>query len=128
MDSDGEYLVVGTIYEQSVKVYRVAELSSHSAPAATVGGPGGMNLPQAAIVSNGHLFVADSGFNRVLVWKSTEETLTGKWPPDVILVRENLEDRRPRIRQNSFCNPSGICFDGSYLWIGEFKFSKSVKV
>ncbi|MEM4188815.1 MAG: hypothetical protein QXN56_06715, partial [Candidatus Hadarchaeum sp.] len=123
LDSDGEYLVVDTIYEQSVKVYRVAELSSNSAPAASVGGPGRMNLPQAATVSHDHLFVADSGFNRVLVWNSIEEAIDGKWPPDVILGKGDLEDRQPRIGRNSFYNPSGICFDGSYLWVGEFKFS-----
>ncbi|MEM4723783.1 MAG: hypothetical protein QXP01_02090, partial [Candidatus Hadarchaeum sp.] len=123
LDSDGEYLVVDAIYEQSVKIYRVDELSNNPTPVASIGGPGRMNLPQDATVSRGHLFIADSGFNRVLVWNSIEEAIDGKWPPDVILGKEDLEDRQPRIGRNSFYNPSGICFDGSYLWVGEFKFS-----
>ena len=123
LDSDGEYLLIDTIYEQSIKVYRIADLSTNTTPLSSVGGPGKLNLPQAATVSHGHLFIADSGFNRVLVWGSIEEALSGKWPPDVILGKTNLDDRQPSIGRDKLFNPAGLSFDGSYLWVGEFKFS-----
>ena len=123
LDSDGDYLLVDTIYKHSVDVYRVADLSTASAPTSSVGGPGRLNLPQAAAVSHGHLFIADSGFNRVLAWESIEEALSGKWPPDVILGKTNLDDRQPSIGRDKLFNPAGLSFDGGYLWVGEFKFS-----
>lgn len=126
LDSDGDYLLVDTIYQQSVKVYRVAELSASSPPVASVGGPARLNLPQGAAVSHGHLFVADSGFNRVLVWEDIEEALSGKWPPDVVLGQMNFDGHQPAIGRNRLFNPSGICFDGNYLWVGEFKFSNRI--
>ncbi|MGC8816485.1 MAG: hypothetical protein ACP5PX_01515 [Candidatus Hadarchaeum sp.] len=43
--SEGEYLSVDTIYDHSVKIYRVAEISNNAAPVASVGGPGRMNGP-----------------------------------------------------------------------------------
>jgi hypothetical protein len=78
---------------------RVAGISSNSVPVSSIGGTGRLNLPQAATVSHGHLFLADSGFNRVLIWESIEEAMSGKWPPDVILGKTNLDDRGPAIGQ-----------------------------
>jgi len=126
LDSDGEYLLVDTIFDQSIKVYRVASLSANSVPISSIGGVGRVNLPQAATVSQGHLFIADSGFNRVLAWESIEEALSGKWPPDEILGKTNLGDRQPSIGRDKLFNPSGLSFDGSYLWVGEFKFSNRI--
>jgi len=126
LDSDGDYLLVDTIYAQSVCIYRVADLPTTPAPASSVGGHGRLNLPQAATVSHGHLFIADTGFNRVLAWENIEEAMSGKWPPDVILGKTNLDDHHPAIGRNSLFNPAGICFDGNYLWVGEFKFSNRI--
>lgn len=126
LDSDGEYLVVITVFDQPIKVYRVADLSANSAPISSIGGPGRLNLPQAVTVSHGHLFISDTGFHRVLVWESIEDAISGKWPPDVILGKTNLEDHLPAIGRNSFYNPACISFDGNYLWVGEFKFSNRI--
>ncbi|MGC8816486.1 MAG: hypothetical protein ACP5PX_01520 [Candidatus Hadarchaeum sp.] len=38
----------------------------------------------------GHLFLADTGFHRVLVWEDVEEAISGKWPPDVILGKGGI--------------------------------------
>ncbi|MGQ9787948.1 MAG: hypothetical protein ACUVQM_01335 [Candidatus Hadarchaeaceae archaeon] len=126
LDSDGKYLLVDTIYKQSVEVYRVADLPTTNAPISSVGGPGRLNLPQAATVSHGHLFIADTSFHRVLVWESIEEALSGKWPPDVILGKTNPDDHQPSIGRDKLFNPAGLSFDGSYLWVGEFKFSNRI--
>ncbi|HIG92672.1 TPA: hypothetical protein HA234_00565, partial [Candidatus Woesearchaeota archaeon] len=80
------------------------------------------NLPQAVLASAGHLFIADTGFHRVLVWNSLDEAVAGK-NPDIVLGEENLEDVIPEIGRDKLFWPAGLAFDGSYLWVGEFKFS-----
>lgn len=120
LDSNGKYLLVDSIYQHTIKVYDVEELNK---PPSIIGGVGRFNLPQDAIISYGHLFVADSGSGRVLVWKDVGKAITGQWPPDIVLGQLNLEDKQPAIGKNRLFNPAGLSFDGSYLWVGEFKFS-----
>jgi len=49
---------------------------------ASVGGPGKFNLPENAIVAKGSLFIADTSFSRVHIWKNISEALAGR-DPDV---------------------------------------------
>ncbi|MEM4259125.1 MAG: hypothetical protein QXL17_08290 [Candidatus Thermoplasmatota archaeon] len=121
IDSDGKYLIVDSIFESSSYIYDPTQLSD--IPISKVGGPGKLNLPQSAIISNNHLFIADSGFGRVLIWNDVEKAISGQWPPDIILGQSNIEGKQPAIGRNRLFNPAGLSFDGSYLWVGEFKFS-----
>lgn len=127
LSSDGEYLVVTSIYNHRVDIYRASELSANAKPVATIGGPRhpnvllSFNLPQDAIASHGSLFVADSGFNRVYIWKKISDAVNGKLP-DVELGKGGV-GVPPLALKGGFFNPAGIAFDGSYLWVGEFKFS-----
>ena len=109
-----------------MKIYDVNDLSSDTAPIATIGGPGKTNLPQHAIVKHGMLFVADTCNNRVLIWNRVEEAISGKWPPDAVLGKPGLEDARPAIGRSSLFFPGALSFDGNYLWVGEFKFSNRI--
>lgn len=129
LSSDGNYLAVTTIFDQSVRIYRVESLQD--TPPAVVRGAGGagvgedvtgFNLPEMALVYNGSLFIADTGFNRVLAWKNIEDAIAGK-RVDAILGEEGLQDTKPEIGRNKLFWPAGLAFDGSYLWVGEFKFS-----
>ena len=130
LSSDGKYLVVTATLSGSggsIKIYPLRGLSSNSQPM-IIGGPGKFNLPQGAIVSHGHLFVGDTGFNRVLIWNKIEDALAGK-DADIILGAEKLraksdERRRPEIGMDKLFWPAVPVFDGSYLWVGEFKFSE----
>lgn len=122
LSSDGMYLVDAATLESAIRIYSVAGLSSSTQPVATLGMPG-FNLPQGALVSGGHLFVGDTGFNRVLIWNNIEDALAGK-NADVILGAENLQDTTPEIGRNKLFWPATIAFDGSFLWLGEFKFSE----
>ncbi len=130
LSSDGEYLVVTATLSGpggSIKIYPLKGLSSNSQPM-IMGGPGKFNLPQGAIVSHGHLFVGDTGFNRVLIWNKIEDALAGK-DADIILGAKKLrakpdERRRPEIGMDKLFWPAIPAFDGSYLWVGEFKFSE----
>jgi len=120
LDSDGEYLLVTSLNNHSVLVFRVAELSGNARPVATIGGPGKFNLPQNAVVAKGSLFIADTNFNRVHIWKNISEALAGK-DPDVVLGKGG-PNASPFQLKNAFFWPAGLAFDGSYLWVGEFKF------
>jgi len=131
LSSDGEYLVVTATLSRvpggSIKIYPLKGLSSNSQPM-IMGGPGKFNLPQGASVSHGHLFVGDTGFNQVLIWNKIEDALAGK-DADIILGAKKLrakpdERRRPEIGMDKLFWPAIPVFDGSYLWVGEFKFSE----
>ncbi len=124
LSSDGKYLVVTSTLSGpggSIKIYRISDLSSNSQP--IVLGNGKFNLPQGALVSQGHLFVGDTGFNRVLIWKNIEDAIAGR-DADIILGAESLTDTNPEIGRNKLFWPANLAFDRSYLWIGEFKFSE----
>jgi len=128
LSSDGKYLVV-TATESgtggSIRIYRVSDLQAGSQPV-VLGGPGVFNLPQDAVVSQGHLFVGDTGFNRVLIWKDIEDAMAGK-TADVVLGQASTtanRDAPPQIGRDKLFWPADIAFDGSYLWVGEFKFSE----
>lgn len=45
---------------------------------------------------------------------------------DVILGEEDAEDYIPEIGKGKSFWPAGLAFDGSFLWVGEFKFSGRV--
>lgn len=122
LSSDGNYLVVTSIFNHTVNIYKVSELSSNSKPVIVIGEKIKMfNLPQNAIVSKGSLFIADTGFHRVQIWKNIKDAINGK-EPDVILGKGG-PNIPPMPTRNSFFNPAGLAFDGSYLWVSELKFS-----
>ncbi len=81
-----------------------------------------MNLPAHAIVANGQLFVADTVNNRVLVWSSLDAA-QARQTPSVVLGESNLQETSPQIGKNKLFWPAALSFDGTYLWVGEFKFS-----
>ncbi|MBM3123966.1 MAG: hypothetical protein FJZ87_02710 [Chloroflexi bacterium] len=136
--SDGEYLTAMLKMNREVGIYRVDELTASSSPA-LVPNPNGFgltfganqpnvdhgafNMASSAITANGHLFVADANNNRVLVWQSVESALAGA-PFDLILGEDDASDRVPEIGADKLFWPTRLAFDGSYLWVGEFKFSE----
>lgn len=82
------------------------------------------NLPTGVAVDGEHLFVADTGFHRVLIWN--EVPTSSDTPPDIVLGQENfdLEDAYPHTTRDGLFRPGYIYFDGSYLWVTETKFSE----
>lgn len=84
-------------------------------------GPGTFNGVTAAGASHGRFFVMDSGFNRVHAWRNVQDALAGR-AADAILGA-NLDRVRAQIGRNTLFFPATFSFDGSYLWIGETKFS-----
>jgi len=138
LSSDGSYLVdaatLSTVLSTapgggympggSVRIYKIPDLSSTPTPTAL----SGFNLPQGALVSQGHLFVGGTGVDKVFIWKNIEDAIAGKGA-DVILGSPSASTADPNtlvpeIGRSKLFWPAVPAFDGSYLWIGEFKFSE----
>ena len=123
LSSDGKYLAVTQTLSKtpggSISIYAVDGLSSSAKPLAVLGGPNKFNLPQSALVADGHLFVGDTGFGRVLIWKNIEDAIAGR---DAEIVLGG--NKTPQIGKNTLFWPGNLAFDGSFLWVGEFKFSE----
>ena len=83
------------------------------------------NLPQGVFIDDNYLFVADTSYHRVLIWN--EIPSSGNDQPDVVIGQNSFEnDLKPKLTINGLFMPAGVWFDGSYLWVGELKFSHRV--
>lgn len=120
LSSDGTWLVATQTDGQTVTVFEVARLAA-GATGTVIGGGGRFNLPQGARVAGGRLFVANTNFNQVQIWRRVEDAIAGR-NADVILG-DPSPGAAPRITDRTFFWPGVPAFDGSFLWVGEFKFS-----
>ncbi len=126
LSSDGNYLAVTRNSNHSIDLYSINALSANSKPIASVGGQRKFNLPQYGVVSRGHFFVGDTGYNKIRIWKDIADAIAGK-DADVILGGDNSHDAlfsAAEIGKNKLFWPAAPAFDGSFLWVGEFKFSE----
>lgn len=116
LSSDGTYFAVTKTNKHTVDVYRVDDLESTPT---TVGGTSlKFNLPQGSEIADGHLFIADTGNNYVYIWEDVEDAIAGK-SADVKLGQGGA----PQIKKDTLFWPATPSYDGSYLWLGEVKFS-----
>ena len=128
ISSDGRTLVVPSLVAGAVVlVYDVGTLSNGSAPQRLGSGAGGVrfNLPEHALVQDGVLFVADTPNNRVLAWRDIRSALAGA-PPTAVLGAPDLNVLRPAIAADRLFWPGAVAWDGTNLWVGEFKFSNRI--
>lgn len=127
LDSDGNYLLVMTTEDNvngHAELFKVSDLKDNAKPIWTLKeNQVSTNLPQGGTVADGHLFIDDTSNNRVLAWTKIADAIAGA-KPDVILGKSSLDDLEPRIGRNQTFWPSNSAFDGSFLWLGEFKFSE----
>ncbi|MBL8132983.1 MAG: hypothetical protein JNL42_14075 [Anaerolineae bacterium] len=90
-----------------------------AAPPAAVGGMSRLNRPYDVLLTGDDgLMVADTNNNRVLIWHSVDAA-SASAPADVMLGG----NQPPQIGRDTLYWAGGLAFDGSYLWVGEFKFS-----
>lgn len=129
LDSDGTYLVAtlsAAVAGGDVRIYRIKDLNNND-QGISLKQALRFNLPQSATIGHNMLFVADTGFERLIIWNDIEKALNGQ-APDLIYGYQNAEADvdavKPAIGQDKLFWPSNPCFDGKYLWLGEFKFSE----
>jgi hypothetical protein len=124
LTSDGQYLAAAPFEGQTFQWWRVGELGQR-AEAIPFGRPGQFNLPSECLMAGGRVFVANRSFNRVDVWNRIDDALAGG-PADAMLGAADGNDRKPAIGRNRLFMPGSLAFDGSRLWVGEFKFSARI--
>lgn len=122
--SDGTWLIGTSLYRApNILAWSVSSLSLNAVPTGTVGYR--MNLPQDALVSNGVLFVADTGFHRVLAWNNISSALAGA-SPDAFLGATSSADESPAHSATDLRWAASLWVSGGHLWVGERKFGHRV--
>lgn len=125
LSSDGKYLVVATTLDNQtghIKIFTIANLSNGAKPKTLNRDIAPTNLPEDALAAGGSFFIANTAGNTVYAWRNIEDALAGK-TYDTILGESSAQDTRPEIGKNKVFWPASLAFDGSFLWVGEFKFS-----
>ncbi|RKY67323.1 MAG: hypothetical protein DRQ08_00365 [Candidatus Latescibacterota bacterium] len=123
LSSDGEHLAAVGAAEPAIYLFRVDDIPEGGSPTVLRGeGDARFNLPEGAFLDGKRLYVADTVWNRVLIWDEVPEA---DEPPAVVLGRESLDGDKdwPLATRDRLFWPGAIWFDGYYLWVGEFKFS-----
>ena len=119
LHSDGTYLVASNGDKHTVTVYRVADLLTN--PKQNVIGGSTINGAAGAYLGNGQLFIADNGFSRIHIWDDVEDAIRGR-SADALIGNQSRYDA-PQIGRNKLFLPKFLTYDGTYLWVGEVKFS-----
>ena len=122
ISSDGTYLTVSTpaARPRRSEVFLVDEIAALGSSASDIAGDA--NLPVGALAAAGHLFAADVNNSQVLIWEDIADALAGL-SADAILGASGASETRPEISRSQLFWPAVASFDGSYLWVGEVKFS-----
>jgi hypothetical protein len=122
--SDGTWLIGTSLYTSpSVLGWTVSSLGQNATPTGTVSYR--MNLPQDALVANGVLFVADTGFHRVLAWNSVASAFAGA-SPDAFIGATSSTDYSPGHTATDVRWAASLWVANGYLWVGERKFGHRI--
>jgi hypothetical protein len=122
LSSDGTWLVIAPFDGQDIVLHSVDDLAGRKV---WLSGRGRFNLPGKAIVAAGRFFVANTSHHRVDVWEDVNAALRGA-PPDAHLGASGPMDHAPGIGQEGLFMPGSLAYDGTHLWVGEFKFSTRI--
>ncbi len=129
VSSDGKHLAVADMENQRALIWKLPITANGQNPdlilkqMKPIGSnePIRFNLPQDVIVYGDKLFIADGGFHRVLIWNKFPETEDA--PPDIVLGQKGFYSSSPSNAQDRLFVPVSLSFDGSFLWVGEMKWS-----
>lgn len=78
--------------------------------------------PTSVWIYNNSLFAVDSSSNRVVIWSRFPES--EKDEPDIVIGQKDFLSTYPSNSKDTFhIFPNSVCFDGSFLWVGEMKWS-----
>ena len=123
LSSNGTMLAVVLTFDHKIALYDLTNTAAAPQYVVTNGTTINLNLPQGALLAGNQLFVGDTGNNRVQIWNNFSSAVASN-PADIILGQPNATSITPMIGQNRLFSPANLSFDGSYLWVGEFKFSQ----
>jgi hypothetical protein len=115
LDSNDEWLVISGYPADkfSVKVIKFSDLPSNTLKNI----PNSNSFPQSAVITDIGFFVSQQSKHQVLGWDSIESALAGNPPKNIIGSGKKTK------ASNAIKMANTIAWDGSHLWIGEFKFS-----
>lgn len=116
LSTNGKYLAALSGPENTVFIFEVDKLPNAKPKILQKE----FNLPQGVFIYESSLFVANTNHNVIHIWENIEDAINGK-SADIMLGEKS---RVPQIGKDKLFWPTGITFDGSYLWVGEFKFSE----
>lgn len=124
LSSDGTYLAVVSTQNHSAFVFELASIAQQRHTPINLPQQSGsyVNLPQGMIVAHGHLILANSGLSQVFVWGSVADALAGR-AANALLGEADTTNHVPEIGRAKLFSPAGLAYDGTNLWVGEFKFS-----
>ena len=115
LDADNEWLVIAAYPAagSSVKAIKFTELETGNLRII----PGYTGFPQSAALTDIGFFITLQGDNKVVGWDSIEDALSAMSPTVTLGDGQGTKDA------NSIKMANSVDWDGSHLWVGEFKFS-----
>ncbi|MEG3594757.1 MAG: hypothetical protein VX355_04670, partial [Chloroflexota bacterium] len=115
LDADSEWLVIAGYPADrfTVKAIRFDELNKGTLRDIS----GYSSFPQSAALTDIGFFITQQGDNKVFGWDSIEDALAGQGPTVTLGDGQGTKDA------NSIKMANAVDWDGSHLWVGEFKFS-----
>ena len=114
LDMNEEWLAIAAYPgdQANVHLIKLSELASGELRAVN----GYSNFPQGVSVNEKGLFIALQADNKVVGWDSVEDALSGSSPSMSFGGSTNKSSSGTKMA-------STVAWDGTYIWVGEFKFS-----
>jgi len=122
--SDGNYLVLTCIANPGTYVWTVGALANNQAGTTVTGTQ--FNLPMGGLPVNGGLFVADTGFDRVVWWSTMSAALSGGAPTAVLGASTAATKANGGLGISKLRMPRSLLVQHGYLWVGEQKFGNRI--
>jgi hypothetical protein len=118
LDANNEWLVISGYPADrfNVKAIKFTDLATGKLQSI----PRHNSFPQSAVFTDIGFFISQQGDNQVLGWDSIESALSGVAPKNTIGNGKGTK------AANSVKMANAVGWDGTHLWIGEFKFSTRI--
>ena len=118
LDANKEWLVIAGYPADrfNVKAIKFSDLSSGKLQNVSRHN----SFPQSAVFTDIGFFISQQGDNQVLGWDSIEDAISGKPPKTTLGTGKGTK------ASNAIKMANTIGWDGSHLWIGEFKFGTRI--
>jgi len=122
--SDGNYLVLSCLDGMDVYVWTVGALADNQSGRKVTGTT--YNGTMGGLPANGGLFIADTGFDRVVWWSSMSAALSGGAPTAVLGASTAATKANSGLGINKLRMPRSLLVQHGYLWVGEQKFGNRI--